>query len=98
MIYKEISQNQWRKIFQEHLYDKHLVIDWDNYAVADDRSEPLCGRSQMQATARRFIYFETKLQLNRDIQEQMELGSYQVGECSTLTDQGHAALGARIDR
>jgi hypothetical protein len=30
IIYKEIHKNRWRKIFEEHLYDKHLVIDWDH--------------------------------------------------------------------
>jgi hypothetical protein len=28
-IYKETSRGQWRKNFDEHLYDKHLAIDWD---------------------------------------------------------------------
>jgi hypothetical protein len=28
-IYKEISKGTWREIFQEHLYDKHFVIDWN---------------------------------------------------------------------
>jgi hypothetical protein len=27
-IYKEISKGRWRKIFQEHLYEKFLAIDW----------------------------------------------------------------------
>jgi hypothetical protein len=30
MIYKEAPRNVWRKIFHEHLYDRHLVIDWDH--------------------------------------------------------------------
>ena len=29
VIYKEISKGQWRKIFDEHLYAKYLVIDWE---------------------------------------------------------------------
>jgi hypothetical protein len=29
MIYKEILKGQWRKNFEEHLYEKHLAIDWD---------------------------------------------------------------------
>ena len=28
-IYKEVSRGQWRKIFDEHLHDKFLAIDWD---------------------------------------------------------------------
>jgi hypothetical protein len=28
-IYKETSRGQWRKIFNEHLHSKYLVIDWD---------------------------------------------------------------------
>jgi hypothetical protein len=28
LIYKEQQKGQWRKIFEEHLYDKHLAIDW----------------------------------------------------------------------
>jgi hypothetical protein len=28
-IYKETLRGQWKKIFQEHLYDKFLAIDWD---------------------------------------------------------------------
>ena len=28
-IYKETSKGQWRKIFNEELYDKFLAIDWD---------------------------------------------------------------------
>jgi hypothetical protein len=28
-IYKETSKGAWRKSFQEHLYDKHFVIDWN---------------------------------------------------------------------
>jgi hypothetical protein len=27
IIYKEIRPNQWRKIFDEHLYEKHFVFD-----------------------------------------------------------------------
>jgi hypothetical protein len=27
-IYKEGPKGQWRKIFDEHLYAKHLAIDW----------------------------------------------------------------------
>jgi hypothetical protein len=29
IIYKETSKGQWRKIFNEHLYDKYVAIDWD---------------------------------------------------------------------
>jgi hypothetical protein len=29
LIYKEEPRGQWRKIFDEHLYDKHLAIDWE---------------------------------------------------------------------
>ena len=28
-IYKEAPRGQWRKILDEHLYDKHLAIDWE---------------------------------------------------------------------
>jgi hypothetical protein len=28
-IYKEVSKGHWRKMFNEHLYDKFLAIDWD---------------------------------------------------------------------
>lgn len=28
-IYKEVSGGQWRKVFEEHLYAKFLVIDYD---------------------------------------------------------------------
>ena len=28
-IYSEIAKNQWRKVFQEHLYAKFLAIDWE---------------------------------------------------------------------
>jgi hypothetical protein len=50
MIYKESAKNQWRKIFQEHLYEKHLVIDWDHMRLqmliasiyaGDPRCKPL---------------------------------------------------------
>lgn len=29
LIYKEVVRGQWRKIFEEHLHDRHLVIDWE---------------------------------------------------------------------
>jgi hypothetical protein len=29
LIYKEITRGQWTKIFEEHLYEKHLAIDWE---------------------------------------------------------------------
>jgi hypothetical protein len=28
-IYKQVSKQQWRKIFKEDLYDKFLAIDWE---------------------------------------------------------------------
>jgi hypothetical protein len=27
-IYKQVGRGEWRKVFDEYLYDKHLVIDW----------------------------------------------------------------------
>ena len=29
-IYKEVSRGKWRKVFEEHLYDKYYVYDWNN--------------------------------------------------------------------
>jgi hypothetical protein len=52
-IYKEVSKNQWRKIFDEHLYDKFLAIDWENMRLqlivasiyaGDPRCQPRPGK------------------------------------------------------
>jgi hypothetical protein len=53
-IYKEISKGQWRKNFDEHLYEKHLAIDWDtehlqlmvaSIYAGDPRCKPTPNRS-----------------------------------------------------
>jgi hypothetical protein len=43
-IYKEISKGQWRKNFDEHLYEKHLAIVASIYA-GDPRCKPAPNRS-----------------------------------------------------
>ena len=46
-IYKEGPKGQWRKIFDEHLYDKYLAIDWEHrrlqlMVVSISKNDPRC--------------------------------------------------------
>jgi hypothetical protein len=53
VIYKEVSRGHWRKIFDEHLYDKYLAIDWEKMRLqlmvvsifaGDPRCQPSPGK------------------------------------------------------
>jgi hypothetical protein len=65
VIYKEISKNQWRKIFDEHLYAKFLALDWEHMRLqlivasiyaGDPRCQPTPGKQYTSGMSCNLIF------------------------------------------